>query len=55
MSCTTLRIRTVLVSLMLALVSSRAVAQITAPPRQQPSTEGEIRAALSGGVPSDRW
>ena len=39
--------------LSLAMLATGATAQ--APPKQKPSSEEDIRAALFGGVPGDRW
>ncbi len=37
----------------MALTAGAALAQ--APPKQTPSSEADIKAALFGGVPMDRW
>jgi hypothetical protein len=39
--------------IIISLVGSAVIAQ--APPKQEPSSEEDIRAALAGGVPLGRW
>ena len=45
----------VLTAITLCLVLAIGNALAAPPPKQKPSTEEEIRAALFGGVPGDRW
>ena len=41
------------VAFALTLTGTTATAQ--APPKQEPSSEADMRAALTGGVPGGRW
>ena len=45
----------VLTAITLCLVLAIGNALAAPPPKQKPSSEEEIRAALFGGVPGDRW
>ena len=45
----------VLSAITLCLVLAIGNALAAPPPKQKPSSEEEIRAALFGGVPGDRW
>jgi len=47
--------RLVLVATAFALTLSAGLTFAQAPPKQTPSTEAEIKAALFGGVPMGRW
>ena len=49
------RLLGVLTAITLCLVLAIGNALAAPPPKQKPSSEEEIRAALFGGVPGDRW